>query len=141
MANNLEAIQNAVIAEIQSMPQKTYEQAVPDAASLKRTPAGAVDVYITYQFGDIQASGVTSFAGPRADDYQMPLYVQVIAPTPQTARQVYNRLMDKLLGSTFPYTGNIRKRAGGGMWPITGSTNAVECYVFPASFGLLIQFD
>ena len=141
MSNNLESIQDAVIAVIESMPQASVEQAVPDTATVLRNAAGAVEPYIAYQFGDIQEGETRNFAGPRHDDYQMPLYIMIVAPTPAIARKVYNRLMDKLLGSTFPYTGNIRKRPGGMTWPILASSGAVEAYIFPASFSLLIQFE
>lgn len=123
------------------MPQEVVEQAVPDVASVKRNAAGKITPYIAVQFGDIQEGRGHNFAGPRHDDYQLPVYIQVIAADAKDARKGYNRVIDKMLGATFPWTGNIRKRPGGGMWAMTSSNGATEAYMFPASFTLLVQYE
>lgn len=121
--------------------QPIVEQGVPDIETVLRNPSGQIDPYIAIQFGDLQQGRTYSFVGPRGDDYVMPLYFQCIAPTPEIARGLYNKLMDEFLGEDFPWSGNVRKRAGGGMFTMTNSNSATEAYAAPASFGLLVQFE
>lgn len=139
---NLEAIQEAVLSELVSAmaPVKVVEQAVPDTQTVKRNPRGDIDPYFAIQFGDMQEGYRHNMAGPLYDDYYLPIYVQSIAPTARLAREGYNQVIDALLGETYSWTGNIRKRPGGGMWPLVNSNNATEAYAFPASFRLLIQY-
>ena len=69
----------------------------------------------------------------------MPVYMQSVGPDPKTARKVSNKVVDKMLGLSVPYGGQVRKRAGGGMYPIISSTGAQEAAVFPISFGIPLQ--
>lgn len=121
--------------------QPIVEQGIPDIETVLRNPSGQIDPYIAIQFGDLQQGRTYSFVGPRGDDYVMPLYFQCIAPKASIARGMYNKLMDVFLGEDFPWSGNVRKRAGGGMFTMTNSSSATEAYSFPASFGLLVQFE
>lgn len=121
--------------------QNVVEQAIPDSKTVKRNGVGAIDPYVAVQFGDLQQGVSYSFAGPRGDDYILPVYTQVIAPTPAIARKLSNKVRDVLLGESFPWTGSVRKRPGGAMFPLVASTGATEAYIYPASFGILIQYD
>lgn len=141
MSNETE-IQEGIIALLTtSFAQPLVEQAVPDSKTVRRNTAGDVDPYISYYFGDLQQGRAYSMAGPRGDDYEMPIYTQVIAPDAGIARRLGNKLRDVMLGEDFPWTGSIRKRPGGGMFPLVASNGATEAYIMPASFGVLIQFD
>ena len=141
MPSNENDIEEAILAHLRaSLPQNVYEQAIPDSKTVIRNAAGDVDPYVAIQFGDLQQGRAYSFTGPRGDDYILPIYTQAIAGDPRIARRVANKIRDVMLGEDFPWTGNIRKRAGGGMFPIVSSNAATEAYVFPASFGLTIQY-
>lgn len=140
--SNETQIQGDIIAHLESsFAQPLVEQAVPDSKTVLRNSTGDVDPYIAYSFGDTQQGRAYSMAGPRWDDYELPIYTQVIAPDAGIARRLGNKLRDVLLGEDFPWTGSIRKRPGGGMFPLVASTGATEAYIMPASFGVLIQFD
>lgn len=137
---SIETTQEAVLTLLGTLPQEVVEQAVPDTSTVLRNSEGAIDPYIAIQFGDLQQGYTSNMASVRGDDYILPIYTQAVGPTPKIARQVANRVVDKLLGKTFTYAGNIRKRPGGGMFPIVATNGATEAYMFPASFGLLIQW-
>lgn len=121
--------------------QPIVEQGVPDISTVKRNLAGDIDPYIAVQFGDLQQGRATSMVGPRGDDYILPIYVQCIAPEVGIARELQNKILDVMLGAGFPWSGNVRKRPGGGMFTMTNSNSATEAYTFPASFGLTVQFE
>ena len=121
--------------------QEIVEQGVPDIKTVKRNLAGDIDPYIAIQFGDLQQGRATSMAGPRGDDYVLPIYVQCIAPEVEIARGLQNKILDVMLGAGFPWSGSVRKRPGGGMFTMTNSNSATEAYTFPASFGLTVQFE
>ncbi len=121
--------------------QPIEEQGVPDINTVKRNQVGDIDPYIAIQFGDLQQGRATSMVGPRGDDYILPIYVQCIAPEVGIARGLQNKILDVMLGAGFPWSGNVRKRPGGGMFTMTNSNSATEAYTFPASFGLTVQFE
>lgn len=142
MASNISSIQEAILAHLDTeFVQPVIEQSVPDTNTVLRNAGGAIEPYIAVQFGDLQQGSTYSFAGPRADDYLLPIYFQCIAPTPKIARQLQNKLMDEMLGEGFPWAGSVRKRPGGGMFAVTGSNAATEAYMFPSSFSLVVQFE
>lgn len=139
---NISETQTEILALLgTAFAQPIVEQGVPDIETVRRNPSGQIDPYIAIQFGDLQQGRTYSFVGPRGDDYVMPLYFQCIAPKAGIARDLYNKLLDVFLGEDFPWSGNVRKRAGGGMFTMTNSNSATEAYSFPASFGLLVQFE
>lgn len=122
--------------------QPVVEQGIPDIDAVPRNPVtGQVKPYIAVQFGDLQQGRAFSMIGARGDDYTLPIYFQCIAPTAKAARDLQNKLMDVMLGEGFPWSGNVRKRAGGGMFSMTNSSSATEAYTFPCSFGLNVQFE
>lgn len=121
--------------------QPIVEQGIPDIYTVRRNASGAIDPYIAIQFGDLQQGRAYAMSGARNDDYILPIYIQCIAPTVKIARQLQNKLMDVFLGADFPWSGSVRKRAGGGMFTMTNSNSATEAYTFPCSFGLTVQFE
>lgn len=122
--------------------QPVVEQGIPDIYSVRRNAtSGQIEPYIAIQFGDLQQGRTYSMVGPRGDDYVLPIYFQCIAPTVKVARQLQNKVLDTMLGEGFPWSGNVRKRPGGGMFTMTNSNSATEAYTFPASFGLTVQFE
>lgn len=123
------------------LAQPVIEQGIPDIETVERNTVGDIDPYFAVQFGDLQNSTGKSFMGPRGHDYDMPIYVQCIAPDPSTARKLQNKMVDVMLGVSFEWSGDMAKRPGGGMFPMTNSNSATEAYVTASSFGLPVQFD
>lgn len=140
-ATSEEQVQEEILAHLETvLAQPVVEQAIPDSKTVRRNSVGAVEPYVAIQFGDLQVGSTTSFAGPVGDDYILPVYTQAVGSTARIARQVSNRVRLALIGASFDWAGQIRKRPGGGMFPIVSSNGATEAYQFPASFGVLIQF-
>lgn len=138
--SSLEQIPEDVLTHLRAaLAQDVHEQAVPDAFTVRRNSAGGVVPYYAVQFGDPQAQGTRSMGGARGDDYVMPIYTQAVASDASVARRMGFRMTDVLLGTDIPSGAEVRKRAGGAMFPIVSSTGAAEAYMWPASFGLLIQ--
>lgn len=142
MASHISDIQEDILAYLDAQfAQKVVEQGVADAVTVLRNTAGDIDPYIAIQFGDLQQGRTRSMIGARGDDYIMPIYSQCIAPTPALARGLQNKLMDVMLGTQFPWAGNVRKRPGGGMFSTTNSSAPTEAYTMPSSFGIVVQFE
>lgn len=144
MTLNIVDIQDEIFDFLESAvsPYPLEEQGVPDADTVRKE-GGKILPYIALQFGDLQrrANGET-FAGVRTFDYELPIYVQVCAANPRDVRRIANGVvLDKLLGFSSQWTGEVRKRPGGAMWPITNSTGATEAYVFPTSYALTVQMN
>jgi len=119
--------------------EPAYEVSTPDEKTLIRTPAGKISPYIAFQFGDLQDGYSETFGGAETNDFWLPIYVQVVASEAEVARKLSNKLVRVLLGYRETYGGQIRKRLGGGMFPIQSMDGTVEAYVAPASFGVKIQ--
>lgn len=138
---SIEDIQENIIETLESaFVQPVVEQAVPDSHTVLRNDKGQIEPYLAIQFGDLQAGRTRSMAGPHGDDYGIPIYVQTVASTPKVARRLANKVVRVLLGTSYEWSGSIRKRPGGGMWPIVTSDGATEAYQFPASFTVLAQY-
>lgn len=139
MTFSLEQVQEDILAFIDAqIPQTVVEQAVPDSTTVRRVN-GKIEPYVAIQFGDILGGATRSMAGVRGDDFILPVYAQSLAPTPKIARQVSNKITNIFLGETFPWAGSVRKRPGGTLVPVVASNGATECYLYPSSFGLLIE--
>lgn len=122
--------------------QPVVEQGIPDIDTVRRNATtGKIEPYIAIQFGDLQNARGKSMIGPRGHDYTLPIYTQCIAAKVGDARALQNKVLNVLLGAGFPWSGSMEKRPGGGMFTMTNSNSATEAYTFPASFGLLVQFD
>lgn len=120
--------------------QNVIEQAIPDVDTLKRTKNGDIQPYYAIQFGDITPGRVRNMATVWGDDYRLPFYIQSVGPTGEIVRQLQNQMLQTVLGLSFDYSGNIRKRAGlGGMFPIRNASGSVEAYIAPSGFDLLVQ--
>lgn len=142
MALSLTETQDAILNYLkEEVPFDVKEHAIPDAASVPRTPDGKLVPYVALQFGDPIAQGARSFNGPMGDDYQMPIYIQVVSSTPGECRNGANRILEIFLGQDFPWSGSVRKRLGGAMFPLEGSNSGTEGYIWPLSFGVLVQLS
>lgn len=140
---SLEQIEQEVIDSLKNdvFPgQDVYEEAVPDNLEMVRRPvSGQLIPYVTIQVEDTQPWGSRSFMGPMGDDYVLPVRYQVIAPTPEIGRQLRSFALQRFLGLSFDWAGQIRKRVSGGSLTMKNSDGAVECYIYPASFGIVVQ--
>lgn len=140
---NLVDIQDAILELFkESIATPVFEQAVPDADTIRKS-SGVIVPYIALQFGDLQdrISG-RGFTGVRANDYELPIYIQVVAADPRIARKIASdSVLDVMLGMSLPGTGEVRKRPGGGMWPIVNSNGATEAYLVPSSWAVTIQLQ
>lgn len=144
MTFSLEQIEEDIIAFLDTTVftnQETVEQAIPDIETVLRDSTGRVKPYVAYQLGDPQPWGSTSFMGPRGDDYMLPIYLRIVTPTPKIGRQLRSMGIDKFLGASFEWAGQIRKRVSGGVFPLTNSSGAVECYITTASFAIGVQLQ
>lgn len=138
---NLVEIQDAILDQLaDNSPYPVREQAIPDADTLEKV-GGKVEPYIALQFGDLQdrVSG-RGFTGVRGNDYELPIYIQVVAADVSKARKIRDGfVLDTMLGFSQAWTGEVRKRTGGGMWPIASSNGATEAYMYPSSWAVTVQ--
>lgn len=143
MPSSIEDVQEQILALLtaQIAPRLVYEQGVPDGDNVRRNSSGAIVPYVAVQFGDISEGASNSMIGPLGDDYTLQVRTQCVGADAKTARRLANKTVNILLGMSFPWTGNVRKRLGGGMWGITASNAATEAYVFPASFNVTVQYN
>ena len=143
VALNLVDVQDEILQAFQdAIPQPVFEQAIPDAETVRKVD-GQIVPYVALQFGDLQfiASG-RGFTGVRTDTYDLPIYVQVCAADATVARKIASgTVLSALLGLTFSWTGQLRKRPGGGMWPLVNSNGATEAYLFPSSWAVRVQLN
>lgn len=142
MAFSLDVVQDEIIAFLDANFHEPFvEQAIPDIETVKRNKQGKIDPYFSFQFGQVVQQGSEGFAGAFHADYQLPIYFQAVAPTPVIGRKMANKLTREFLGAGFSWAGEVRQRSGGPMFPMVQSTGAAEAYVFPSSFGLLMQLS
>lgn len=138
---NLVEVQDVIFEQLASrLTIPLVEQAIPDAATVHKVD-GKIEPYAALQFGDIQdrVSG-RGFTGVRHNDYELPIYVQVVAADTSRARKLASgQVLDALLGFSQSWTGEVRKRPGGGMWPLVNSNGATEAYLFPSSWAVTVQ--
>lgn len=141
MTLNLVEVQDQILEALESaVPYPVVEQGIPDSYTVRKVD-GKILPYIALQFGDLQRrqDGQT-FIGVRTFDYELPMYVQVCSANARQARQIASGVvLEALLGLRFPWTGEVRKRPGGGMFQITQSNGATEAYLFPSSWAVTIQ--
>lgn len=138
---NLVEVQDKIFDQLASkLTIPLHEQAIPDAETVRKV-GGKIEPYAAIQFGDIQdrVSG-RGFTGVRHNDYELPIYVQVVAADPTRARKLASgQVLDALLGFMQSWTGEVRKRPGGGMWPLVNSNGATEAYLVPSSWAITVQ--
>ncbi len=142
MPSSIENVQDALLQAVKHLvpAYSVEEQDIPDIDTLQRDSQGRVKKYVTVQFGTTQATPGPrgkSMVGARGDDYIVPLYVQVVGPTPSSARRAANLIWDGLIGASIAGAGDIRPRLGGAQIPIKNSDGATEAYVSPISFGVV----
>lgn len=138
---NLVEIQDFIFDHLKTkIPQPLYEQGIPDADTVIKV-GGKVQPYVALQFGDLQerASG-RGFSGVRYNEYDLPIYIQVVAADPRVARKIASEgVLSAMLGLQTAWTDEVRKRPGGGMWPIANSNGATEAYLVPSSWAVVVQ--
>lgn len=138
---NLVEVQDEIInrlAEKLSIP--LVEQAIPDADTVRKV-GGKIEPYAALQFGDPQdrAEG-RGFTGVRGNDYELPIYIQVVAAETTRARKLASgQVLDVMLGFSQDWTGEVRKKSGGNMWPLVNSNGATEAYLYPSSWAVTVQ--
>lgn len=138
---SIEETQDAILdALTDAFVQPVVEQAVPNVQTVKRDKQGKIQPYLAIQFGDTSESNSRNLVGPTGYSYNLPIYVQAIAADPSVARKLANKAVRVLLGESYPWSGSIRKRPGGGMWPIVQTDASTEAYLFPSSFTVLVQY-
>lgn len=142
MALNVVAVTDAIMAHVRDrVPQDVFEQGVPDVDTIRRLPDGSIKPYVAVQFGVPwhKASG-RGFAGVRFDDYELPVYVQVVAGDSRVARLIaLDTVLDALIGFSMEGASEMVQRTGGSIFVMTQSTEASEAYVFPMSFSFTFQ--
>lgn len=137
---SLDMIQSDILQEITAQfTQKVYETGIPDQDSVIRNASQKVDPYLSIQFGDLQRIGGRVASGVEGDDYELPVYFQCIAPSASVARGLSNKLTRVILGYKTRFTGQTRKRPGGGMFPVQSSTGATDAFIAPSSYGIVVQ--
>lgn len=144
MGLNLVTLQDEILEHLEnSIPQQVVEQAIPDAQTVVRDSKGKIPYYVAIQFGDIQERFMgKTFSGSRHDDYDLLVYTQVIGPDPKNVRRIASEnVMNAMLGFEADWASFIRKRPGGGMWPLTQSNGATEAYMFPGSWAISFQMN
>ena len=142
MALNLVDVQDQIYEALENaIPYPLVEQGVPDEDTVRKVN-GKVEPYVALQFGDLQRGrlGGETFAGVRTFDYELPIYIQVVSADMSKARKIRDgAVLDMMLGFSQDWTGEVRKRPGGGMWPITNSNGATEAYLYPSSWAVTVQ--
>lgn len=143
MALNLVDVQDEILDYFESkVPYPVVEQGIPDADTVRKVN-GKIEPYVAIQFGDLQRrNDGQTFAGVRTFDYDLPIYTQVCSANARQARQIASGvILETLLGLEFEWTGEIRKKPGGGMFPLTNSNGATEAYLFPGSWSIVVQLN
>ena len=141
MTLNIFDVQEALLSALKSgVPHRVEELSIPDSDSVLRDSRGKVTPYIAVQVGDLQVDyegrGLIS---NRYDDYELPIYIQCVAGDAKGCRKMASQVYDALLGYKASWTGQVRKRPGGLMWPLLASNGATEAYMFPTSFAVTVQ--
>lgn len=140
MAYSLDETQDDIIAYLKSeLKQPLYEVSIPEIQTVKRNAKGEVEPYIAFQFGDLSDGYSETFGGAETNDFWLPIYLQSVASTPEISRKIANRTIKVMLGYHAEYGGQVRKRMGGGMFPISNMDGTIEAYISPTSFGVKIQ--
>jgi hypothetical protein len=98
-----------------------------------------VNPYLVLNFADIGRGAGRVFSGTRGDDYNQPINVFCVASTSDIAEGLQIKVIDKLLGFSPQYAGQLVKRGGGGTFIVTNSAGAVAAYVSMVSFTCTIQ--
>ena len=140
MRFSLDIVQDDIMAFLdENLAQHVEYHSFVDYELVARNRRGGIRSFYVVSFGDLQSKWRFSMAGARGDDYEMPIYIQAVSDDPDVARQLQNHVTNLLLGKSFRFSGQVRKRPGGNMWPVANSDNATEAYSAAASFGLLVQ--
>lgn len=142
MTYSLDDVQEDLLTHIRSsMAQPVHEVSIADTKTVVKNAAGKIQPYIALQFGDLQDGHTQAVAGVQGNDYYMHIYLQAVAADAVTARKMANKLVREVLGFSTRWTGQVRKKPGGSMFPIASSNGATEAYQFPVSFAVTVQLN
>lgn len=144
MALNVVGVVDAVMAHVRSeLPYDVFEQGVPDVDTIRRLPNGQIRPYVAVQFGSPRAKARgRGFAGVRYDEYELPVYVQVVAGDASVTRNIgLGLVLDALLGFSTDWSSQMVQRSGGSVYAMSQANEATEAFVFPLGFGLSFQMD
>lgn len=116
-------------------------QTWPDVDTLLKTPTGQVLPYYSVRFGNAVTSGSKSFYGVEGDDYRVRMYVDAIAAEADLARLLSRRFFNAFNGFRATWGGQWVSRAGGGgVIPISVSTEPTEAYSVPSAYSVVVQY-
>lgn len=139
MALTLTAIRAEIDAKLNDdFAQPIYDTGVPTSANLVSVN-GKLNPYIVRTYSDLGLSRTSSFAGARGDDYRQPVNIMFVAPTSAIAEALAVKAIDKFLGWSPQYAGEMTKRSGGGTFTVQSSEGATEAYVAMVSFNCTVQ--
>lgn len=140
---NLVAVQDQIFAHLDSsIPQDLFEQAIPDADTVRKV-SGKIVPYVAVQFAGLSERGTgATFDGVRTFDYDLSIQVQVVASKPEIARKIlFGNVYDAMIGLKFDWIGEIRPTSLGGIFPITASNGATEAYQAASGFVATLQLS
>ena len=142
MAFSIDVVQDEILAHLKAAiepAQMVYEDYIPNTKTLRRNLSGEVVPYVVVQFGDLQPRNAYAMTGAWDDDYELPIYIQSISADPKISRRISNKVVRTFLAQSFPWSGDVRKRAGFNMFTIDSSDSSIEAYASPAFFNVVIQ--
>ena len=139
MSLDLLAVQDQIVAELETMAQDVYVTAVPEDSKVAHGPNGLFLPYVVVQFADMKeatsGNGITSVRHNPGVSYCV---VETYAPTERAARQVSNIVRDKLTGFLPVDAGELR--LAGGKTYSTVEYNAVpKKYVSEVAFMFIVN--
>lgn len=137
---NLHEIQDQIIQHIHDEAEaRAFEIAIPDADTLRRNSKGQIEPYVAFQIQMPQNPIGESFAGVWSADFELPVNLQVVAPTADLSRGIATKLFGSMLGFGVKHGSGLRPRFGGAVMPIANNDGTVQAYIHPMSFGVKVQ--
>lgn len=143
MAFSVEEVEEGVLQTLRDEFEpyyNVYDDYIPNTTTLRRN-GSEVENYIVVQFGDLQPQSAYAMTGPWDDDYGLPIYIQAISASPSIARQIARKVVRVLLSKSYPWSGEIRKKAGFNQFTIDSSDYSVEAYASPVFFTVPVQMS
>ena len=139
---DLYELQEKILAHMRAnIDTPIYRSGVPDEVGIRRNDAGKVTPYIAVQFGSVpNVYTGKSFGGVRGDDFDLNLYVQVVAADSSLADKISHKVVwNTLLGYEPQDNGEMEPIRLGAALPVNASNGATEAYMAPSSYGVSVQ--
>lgn len=140
---NIVEVQDQIFTSLETaIPQKLYEQGIPDADTIRKV-GGKVVPYVALQFGTLaDTRSGRSFSGARTFDYELPVQVQVVAADPSVARKImFSNVYSAIVGLQVKWISEVVPDRIGGVFPITTSSGATEAYQYASGFKCTLQLS